>query len=173
MPDLGGDSFKSFSRKMMKRFRSKKDKLGEAVYQLGSIQACKDASLTSGNEDRQILAICRLGDFGIDALETLDIALFDDKPKVRAAAAGVISHLADKKGIPILEQHKNDESQAVQSMIEFGLSWLEEKGEDTSGETEIGPGSIAEPLVALDEALPLRTSDMVVVSYEYTIDNNN
>ena len=173
MRDLGGDSFRTVGRKMKKLFRSKKDKLGEAVYQLGSIQTCKDAAMTSGNEDTQILAICRLGDFGIDALETLDIVLFDDKSIARATAAGVIASLEDTKGIPILEQHKGDDSEVVQSMIEYGLNWLEEKGVDTSAEVEIGPGSIAEPLVALDEALPLRTSDMVMVSYEYTIEGNN
>ena len=173
MPDLGGDSFKGVTRKMKKLFRSKKDKLGEAVYQLSSIQTCKDAAMTSGNEQTQILAICRLGDFGIDALETLDIVLFDDKAIARAAAAGVIAFLADNKGIPILEQHKDDESEIVKSMIEYGLIWLEDKGSDTSTKPEIGPGSVAEPLVALDEALPLRTSDMVVVSYEYDIEDSN
>jgi hypothetical protein len=169
---LGGDSFRSASRKIKKLFRSKIDKLAEAVYQLGSVQACKDASIT-GTEETQLLAICRLGDFGDEALETLDIALFAESAKVRAAAAGVIAFLANKQGIPILEQHKEDENEGVQSIVEYGLSWLEERGEDSTEEQESEAGKVAEPLVVLDEALPLRTSDMVVVSYDYTIEDSN
>ena len=84
----------------------------------------------------------------------------------------MIAHLADRKGLPILEQHKEDDSEVVRSIVEYGIHWLEERIKETPVETEIGPGSIAEPLVALDEALPLRTSDMVVVSYECEIESN-
>jgi hypothetical protein len=172
MRDLDGDSIKKVSRKMKKLFGSKEDKLAKAVDQLSSIQACKDASLT-GNEDTQILAICRLGDFGIESLETLDIALFDDSSKVRAAAAGVIVYLADKKGLAILEPHKNDASESVRDIVEYGIRWLEKRGKETFDDREIELGKIAEPLVVLDEALPLRTSDMLEVSYEYTIETYN
>jgi hypothetical protein len=157
---------------MKKLFGSKRDILAEAVDQLSSIQACKDASLT-GNEETRILAICRLGDFGSEALESLDIALFDDSAKVRAAAAGVIAYLADNRGLLILKHHKNDDSEDVQSIIEYGISWLEKSGKEIAIEGERDAGKVAEPLVALDEALPLRTSDMVEVSYEYTIEENN
>jgi hypothetical protein len=130
---------------------------------LSSIQACKDAAMT-GDDDLRMLAVCRLGEFGAEAFEALDIALIDDNPVVRSVAAGMLASTEDKAAIEILKPHISDDDETVREAVEFSLSWLEGRATEKDHGTKI-PSNWENPAQMLleSEAVPLRTSEDVEI----------
>lgn len=162
----GGESVRTLRKAIKKVFKSSDDKIGKVLESITSIQACKDAALT-GDDDLRLLAVCRLGEYGIDGLESLDIALNDDNAVVRAVAAAMIAAIRSTDGLELLEAHANDNDETARTAIEYSIAWLKEKGEEL-GEA---PKTIQtdNPLAFLldDDATPLRTVDDVIVLNEY------
>lgn len=161
------DAIRGLRKTMGRIFKSKDDALQKALAEISSIQACKDAAITA-DDDLRLLAVCKLGDFGSPAFETLDIALNDDSLAVRAVAAGVLASLSHKKAIPVLERHQNDDNERVRDAIKFSIAWLEAHGVDAVREQ---PKPRPAPPIDIDilETTPIRTSDDVIVVNGYKI----
>jgi hypothetical protein len=147
-------------KKEVKKEPSVVDKM---LTSLTSIQACKDAAMT-GDDDLRMLAVCRLGEYGAEAFEALDIALVDDNPVVRSMAAGMLASSEDNAAIEILKPYLSDDDESVRDAVEFSLSWLEGRGTEKNHRTQI-PSRWETPAQILleSEAVPLRTSDDVEV----------
>jgi len=135
--------------------------------QITSIQATKDAALT-GDEDTRLLAVCRLGEWGEDAFESLDIALNDESSHVRTVAAGMLAYTRRLDAVPILEKYTGDNTESVRETVAFALDWLQIYGEDAP-ESPYIPSSKEDPAAILLEtdSLPLRTTDDVLVINDY------
>ncbi|RLI59147.1 MAG: hypothetical protein DRO87_03800 [Candidatus Thorarchaeota archaeon] len=162
----GGESVRMLRKALRKTLKPADDKLEKMLESITSIQACRDAALT-GNEDLRLLAVCRLGEFGVDGLESLDIALNDDSPLVRAVAAGMIAVTRSRDGAVLLESYSNDNSEIVRAAIEFSTGWLQENGHNL---LESSKPVKTESLLAFlleDSETPLKTSDDVVVTNEF------
>ena len=160
------EPIRSFKRAMGRLFKPREDKLQKALSTISSIQACKDAAMT-GIEDVRLLAVCRLGDFGSDSFDTLDITLNDESGIIRAMTVGVFASIADKRAIPILEAHTSDDDEMVREVISYALHWLQERGEDVTNRLLI-PEKLSEEDKIL-ETTPIRTSDDVIVTNGYQI----
>ena len=169
--DLSSDAGRSIRRfrKAVKGIRKKKDDfIGKMLDDLESIQACKDAALT-GDDDIRLLAVCRLGEFGPEAFEALDISLIDDSPLVRVIAAGMLAYTEDTEAIEILKPYANDEDEIVKEAIKFSLDWLEGRATEKDRGTQIPENWEAPTQFLLDsDATPLRTTDDIAVVSSYT-----
>ena len=169
--DLSSDAGRSIERfrKAVKGIRKKKDDfIGKMLDDLESIQACKDAALT-GDDDIRLLAVCRLGEFGPEAFEALDISLIDDSPLVRVIAAGMLAYTEDTEAIEILKPYANDEDEIVKEAIKFSLDWLEGRATEKDRGTQIPENWEAPTQFLLDsDATPLRTTDDIAVVSSYT-----
>ncbi len=163
----GGESVGRLKKAMRRVMKKSNDVVGKMLDQLTSIQACKDAALT-GDDDIRLLAICRLGEYGSDAFEALDIALNDDNPSVRSIAAGMLASSEDKGAIEILKPYLSDNNETVRDAVKFSLIWLEERATEKNHGTPI-PEKWENPAqILLDtDAIPLKTSDTVVVVSTY------
>ncbi len=163
----GGESVGRLKKAMRSVMKKSNDVVGKMLDQLTSIQACKDAALT-GDDDIRLLAICRLGEYGADAFEALDIALNDDNPSVRSIAAGMLASSEDKEAIEILKPYLSDNNETVRDAVKFSLNWLEERATEKNHGTPI-PEKWENPAqILLDtDAIPLKTSDTVVVVSTY------
>ena len=162
----GGESVRTLRKAIKKVFKPSEDKIGKILESITSIQACKDAALT-GDEDLRLLAVCRLGEFGIDGLESLDIALNDDSTAVRAVAAAMIAVIRSNEGLDLLEAHANDNDEAVRTAIEYSMAWLREKGEEPEAPRRIAKTDSPLSFLLDDDAIPLHTVDDVIVLNEY------
>lgn len=133
-----------------------------------SIQATKDAALT-GDVDSRLLAVCRLGEWGKDAFESLDIALNDESAHVRTVAAGMLAYTKRLDAIPILEKYTGDNTESVREAVAYAIEWLQKYGKDAP-DTLCRPVSKENPSeILLDtDAIPLRTTDDVLVINDYT-----
>ncbi|MHA2433200.1 MAG: HEAT repeat domain-containing protein [Candidatus Thorarchaeota archaeon] len=125
----GGEALRGLKKAMRRVFRPEEDAIQETLSKITSIQSCKDAALT-GEEDVRLLAVCRLGDYGLDARETLELILNDGSPAVRVAAAGVIASLGNKNTITALEEHLADNVESVREALYFSIGWLQAHGEE-------------------------------------------
>lgn len=163
----GGESVGRLKKAMRSVMKKSDDVVGKMLDQLTSIQACKDTALT-GDDDIRLLAICRLGEYGADAFEALDIALNDDNPSVRSIAAGMLASSEDKGAIEILKPYLSDNNETVRDAVKFSLNWLEERATEKNHGTPI-PEKWENPArILLDtDAIPLKTSDTVVVVSTY------
>ena len=163
----GGESVGRLKKAMRRVMKKSNDVVGKMLDQLTSIQACKDAALT-GDDDIRLLAICRLGEYGADAFEALDIALNDDNPSVRSIAAGMLASSEDTGAIEILKPYLSDNNETVRDAVKFSLIWLEERATEKNHGTPI-PEKWENPAqILLDtDAIPLKTSDTVVVVSTY------
>jgi len=163
----GGESVGRLKKAMRSVMKKSNDVVGKMLDQLTSIQACKDAALT-GDDDIRLLAICRLGEYGADAFEALDIALNDDNPTVRSSAAGMLASSEDKGAIEILKPYLSDNNETVRDAVKFSLNWLEERATEKDHGTPI-PEKWENPAkILLDtDAIPLKTSDSVAVVSSY------
>jgi hypothetical protein len=167
----GGEALRGLKKAMQRIFKPQEDELQKTLSQITSIQACKDAALT-GEEDVRLLAVCRLGDFGSAARETLELSLNDGSPVVRVAAAGVIANLGNKNTIDALEKHLADNEESVREALRFSIGWLQAHGEETL-ENEVGVRPVVDEAEILEvESTPTRTSDDVVVSSGVSISDN-
>jgi len=164
------EPIRSFKRAMGRLFKPREDKLQKALSAISSIQACKDAAMT-GIEDVRLLAVCRLGDFGSDSFDTLDITLNDESGIIRAMTVGVFASIADKRAIPILEAHTSDDDEMVREVISYALHWLQERGEDVTNRLLIPEGLSEEDKIL--ETTPIRTSDDVIVTNGYQISDSS
>ena len=164
----GGESVSRLKKAMRKIFGPSEDKIEKMLEEITSIQACKDAALT-GDEDLRLLAICRLGQFGVDAYESLDIALNDENPLIRTCAAGMLAFTKKRDAIPILKQHVNENDITVKIMVDFALEWLLKYGKDLPLGKKV-PESRENPTEILIETdtVPLRTTDEVLIVNDYT-----
>ncbi|MGQ4911694.1 MAG: hypothetical protein ACP6KW_05935 [Candidatus Thorarchaeota archaeon] len=162
----GGESVRMLRKALRKALKPADDKLEKMLESITSIQACRDAALT-GDEDLRLLAVCRLGEFGIDGLESLDIALNDDSPLVRAVAAGMIAVTRSRDGAALLESHSNDNSDVVRAAIEFSKGWLQENGHNLVESSKSVKTESPLAFLLEDSETPLKTSDDVVVTNEF------
>ena len=166
---LGGAESMSRLRKAVKQIlKPSDDKITKMLEQITSIQATKDAALT-GDEDTRLLAVCRLGEWGKDAFESLDIALNDESAHVRTVAAGMLAFTRRLDAIPILEKYTGDNTESIRETVAFAIEWLQKYGEDAPESYGI-PVSRESPTEILLEtdAIPLRTTDDVLVINDYT-----
>lgn len=165
----GADSLRRLKKAVKQVLKPSDDKITEMVEQITSIQATKDAALT-GDEDTRLLAVCRLGEWGEDAFEALDIALNDESPRVRTMAAGMLAYTRRLDAIPILEKYTGDNTEYVRETVAYALEWLNKYGEKAPDSPYI-PKSRENPTEILLEtdAIPLRTTDDVLVINDYTV----
>jgi len=165
----GGESLRRLRKAVKQVLKPSEDKITEMLEQITSIQATKDAALT-GDEDIRLLAVCRLGEWGEDAFEALDIALNDESPRVRTVAAGMLAYTRRLDAIPILEKYTGDNTEYVRETVAFALEWLNKYGEEAPDSPYI-PASRENPTEILLEtdAIPLRTTDDVLVINDYTV----
>jgi len=164
----GGESVSRLKKAMRKIFKSSEDKIEKMLEEITSIQACKDAALT-GDEDLRLLAICRLGQFGVDAYESLDIALNDENPLIRTTAAGMLAYTKRRDAMPILNQHINENDTTVKIMVDFALEWLLKYGKESPVGKKIPKAQENPTEILIDiETIPLRTTDDVLVVNDYT-----
>lgn len=135
--------------------------------QITSIQATKDAALT-GDEDTRLLAVCRLGEWGEDAFESLDIALNDENPHVRTVAAGMLAFTRRLDALSILEKYTGDNTESVRETVAFARDWLQKYGEEAPENTYIPISKENPTAILLDsDSLPLRTTDDALVINDY------
>ena len=120
----GGESVGRLKKAAKGVLRKPDDAVGKMLSSLTSIQACKDAALT-GDDDLRLLAVCRLGEFGADAFEALDISLNDESALIRTVAAGMLAFTEDKEAIDILKPYLRDNDEAVRNSVKYSLDWLE------------------------------------------------
>ena len=165
----GGESLNRLKKAVKQVLKHSEDKITMMLEQITSIQATKDAALT-GDEDIRLLAVCRLGEWGKDAFEALDIALNDESPRVRTVAAGMLAYTRRLDAIPILEKYIGDNTEYVRETVAFALEWLQKYGEEAPDSPYI-PKSRGNPTEILLEtdAIPLRTTDDVLVINDYTV----
>jgi len=164
----GGDSLRRL-RKAVKQVLSPSDyKITEMLETITSIQATKDAALT-GDVDTRLLAVCRLGEWGKDAFESLDIALNDESAHVRTVAAGMLAYSQRLDAIPLLEKYTGDNTESVREAVAFAIEWLQKYGQDAQ-DGPCRPASRENPAeILLDtDAIPLRTTNDVLVINDYT-----
>ncbi|MGY5874647.1 MAG: HEAT repeat domain-containing protein [Candidatus Thorarchaeota archaeon] len=156
-------------KKGLKKFMSPKDDiLAKDLEKLESLQACKDASLT-GDEETRLLAVCRLGEFGPDALDALDVAIYDESDKVRALAIAMIAMVGGKGQSSNLESYLKDSDEVVRSSAEFILEWLNDSGVDVElGPEDMFTSELSQEDIIQDVILPLRTSDAVYTKNDYS-----
>jgi len=164
----GGESVSRLKKAMKKIFKPSDDKIEKMLEEITSIQACRDAALT-GDDDLRLLAICRLGEFGADAYESLDIALNDENPLIRTSAAGMLATTKRSDAMPILRQHINENNATVKEMVDFALEWLLKYGKDAPAGKAIPKLRENPTEILIDtEPIPLRTTDDVLVVNDYT-----
>ncbi len=167
-PSAGTDSFRKLKKGLRKVMGPKDDLLAKDLEKLESLQACKDASLT-GDEETRLLAVCRLGEFGPDALDALDIAIYDESDKVRALAIAMIAMVGGKGQSGNLDSYRKDSDEMVRSSADFILEWLNDSGI----EVELGPEDLfttemSQEDIMQDVILPLRTSNDVHTTNDYS-----
>ena len=165
----GGDSLRRLKKAVKQVVKSSDDEIMIMLEQITSIQATKDAALT-GDEDTKLLAVCKLGEWGEDGFEYLDIALNDDSPQVRTVAAGMLAYTRRLEAIPILEKYSGDNTESVRETVAYAIGWLQMYGENVH-EGPYVPISRENPTEILleSDAIPLRTSDTVVVINDYFV----
>ncbi|MFW9974374.1 MAG: HEAT repeat domain-containing protein [Candidatus Thorarchaeota archaeon] len=164
----GGDTVDRLKRAVKGIIKKPNDVVSKMLANLTSIQACKDAALT-GDDDQRLLAVCRLGEFGADAFDALDISLNDENPLIRTVAAGMLAYTEDKDAIDILKPYIVDNNETTREAIKYSLNWLEENATVKEHGTRI-PDRIENPAeILLDsDVIPLRISEEVEVTSTYT-----
>lgn len=164
----GGESVGRLKKAVKGVLRRPDDAVGKMLSNLTSIQACKDAALT-GDDDLRLLAVCRLGEFGADAFEALDISLNDESALIRTVAAGMLAFTEDKEAIDILKPYLRDNDEAVRNSVKYSLDWLEKNASEKLHGTRI-PEKWKNPAeILLDsDSMPLKTSEEVIVSSVYS-----
>jgi len=164
----GGESLRRLRKAVKQVLKPSDDKITRMLEDITSIQATKDAALT-GDEDTRLLAVCKLGEWGEDAFESLDIALNDESSHVRTVAAGMLAYTRRLDAIPILEKYSTDNTESVRETVAFALSWLQKYGQDAPESSYI-PISKENPTAVLleSDAITLRTIDDVIVINDYT-----
>jgi len=164
----GGDSLRRLKKAVKQVLKSSDDEITIMLEQITSIQATKDAALT-GNEDIKLLAICKLGEWGKNAFEALDIALNDESAHVRIVAAGMLAYTRRLDAIPILENYANDNTESVRETIAYSLEWLQKYGEEAPVSPYIPvPTENPSEILLETDAIPLRATDDVLVINDYT-----
>ncbi len=157
----GGEALRGLKKAMSRILGPREDTIRIALERMTSIQACKDAALT-GEEDVRLLAVCRLGDFGLEATDALEMALNDGSGPVRVAAAGVLASVGTKNAITTLEGYLGDNDERVREALNYSVGWLQAHGEEPEPSPEESP--VVDDAVLLQiEPTPLRTSDNVTV----------
>ncbi len=165
----GGESLRRLRKAVKQVLSPTEDKIAKMLEQITSIQSTKDAALT-GDEDTRLLAVCRLGEWGEDAFESLDIALNDESAHVRTAAAGMLAYTRRLDAHPILEKYAGDNTESVRETVAFALDWLQKYGEDAPESAYIPVSKENPTTILLDsDSLPLQTTDDVLVINDYAI----
>ncbi len=164
----GGESLRRLRKAVKQVLKPSDDKITRMLEQITSIQTTKDAALT-GDEDIRLLAVCKLGEWGEDAFESLDIALNDESSHVRTVAAGMLAYTRRIDAIPILEKYSTDNIESVRETVAFAINWLQRYGEDAPDSLYVPVSKENPTAVLLDsDAITLRTIDDVIVINEYT-----
>ncbi|MCK5264871.1 MAG: HEAT repeat domain-containing protein [Candidatus Thorarchaeota archaeon] len=163
----GGESLRRLRKAVKQVLKPSDEKITRMLEQITSIQATKDAALT-GDEDTRLLAVCKLGEWGEDAFESLDIALNDESSHVRTVAAGMLAYTRRLDAIPILEKYSGDNTESVKETVAFAINWLQKYGEEAP-ESPYIPVSKENPAAVLleSDAMPLRSTDDVIVINDY------
>ncbi len=164
----GGESVSGLKKAIKRIFKPTEDKIERMLREVMSIQACRDAALT-GDEDLQLLAVCRLGEFGADAFDSLDIALNNENPLIRTVAAGMLAHTNRSDAVPILKKHTSDNDSTVKEVVEFALEWLMKYGKEARKSKPSAKSREDPTELLLDtDTIPLRTTDDVLIVNQYT-----
>ncbi|MFW9927253.1 MAG: HEAT repeat domain-containing protein [Candidatus Thorarchaeota archaeon] len=164
----GGESVNRFKKAVKGVLKKPNDVVNKMLGNLTSIQACKDAALT-GNDDLRLLAVCRLGEFGAEAFEALDISLVDDNPMVRTVAAGMLAYTEDQGAIDILKPYLSDNNETVRDAVQYSLNWLDAYATEKDHGTKIpDKWEDAADILLSTEAIPLKTEENVEVISTYT-----
>lgn len=102
----------------VKRFlRPRGEELANRLAELQTLQACKDAALV-GDDELRLLSVCKLAEFGQEAREALEIALYDITSVVCTAAVGMLHAIgAEVSRSEIPEEKLPDER--VKSILEY------------------------------------------------------
>jgi hypothetical protein len=164
----GGDSLRRLRKAVKQVLKPTDDKITQMLEQITSIQATKDAALT-GDIDTRLLAVCRLGEWGKDAIEALDIALNDESALVRTAASGMLAYTCRLDAIPILEKYTGDNTESVRESVAFAIEWLHKYGQVSPTGHCIPKSRENQTMILLDtDTIPLRTTNDVLVINDYT-----
>ncbi|TXT57554.1 MAG: hypothetical protein BAJATHORv1_10256 [Candidatus Thorarchaeota archaeon] len=160
---------KKLGKSLAKIFKGSSEKLENDLRLLQSIQACKDASLT-GNEDKRLLAVCRLCEFGENAQESLELTLLDDSEVIRAASVGMLMFLHNTECLEIIKKHKGDSSPKVKAVANYAFEWLKTQ---LDAVPEPMPSKVkvlgtSDPNKSDAVEVPLKSSDDVPVKTDYT-----
>ncbi|NHJ14430.1 MAG: HEAT repeat domain-containing protein [Candidatus Thorarchaeota archaeon] len=163
----GGEALRGLKKAMSRIFKPKEDKLEKALSQIASIQACKDAALT-GDKDVRLLAVCRLGDFGQDSLDSLEVALSDESSLIRIAAAGVMAKIGSISSVEVISPYISDNDENVRTAAEFAVGWLDAYGKHLNIEEELRPSKPRKLDKVILESTPVRTTDDVHVTTDFS-----
>ncbi len=131
-----------------------------------SLQACKDKSLTGELEER-LIATARLGEYGYEVIEDLEIAILDEDESVRALAVVMTSLVAGSSVESKLKQLTKDDNPKVKAAAEFAISWLDNVEVDLPEKVGDNNQKI-DGLLIHDDEVPLRTSDTVSIKNDYS-----
>jgi hypothetical protein len=107
-----------YMRDNVKRFlRPRGEELANRLAELQTLQACKDAALV-GDDELRLLSVCRLAEFGQEAREALEIALYDITSVVCTAAIGMLHAI----GVEVSRSEVPEEKLAdekIKSILEY------------------------------------------------------
>ncbi|MBD3406610.1 MAG: hypothetical protein GF411_10890 [Candidatus Lokiarchaeota archaeon] len=155
---------KKLGRSITKIFKSSSKVLEEKLSRLESIQSCKDASLT-GNEDMRLLALCRLSEYGPQALDSIELALLEDNEIIRAASVGMLMYIPEQESLKLIQKHKEDSSHIVRSVAHYAYEWLKTDmdAKPAPAPSKVKSLGISNPNESDAVEVPLKTSDDVPV----------
>ncbi len=143
---------------------------------LRSLQACKDASL-AGEPETRLLAVCRLAEFGPEAIGGLEIACHDDTGEVRAAALVFLTTI-DPSGVSdTLALAQDDPLEMVVQAAEYAHEWavLHSHTQGTPGSQRpqvVVSTAVSQPAAPMSlDPVPIRTRMDVSVSNELSVND--
>ncbi|MBS3794880.1 MAG: hypothetical protein KGY80_08285 [Candidatus Thorarchaeota archaeon] len=107
-----------YVRDNVKRFlRPRGEELANRLAELQTLQACKDAALV-GDDELRLLSVCRLAEFGQEAREALEIALYDITSVVCTAAIGMLHAIGGEVSRSEVPEEKLADEK-IKSILEY------------------------------------------------------
>jgi len=169
--ETSSDALGKLKRSFKQILGTKEYKLYKVLEEYESLQACKDLSLTGELEER-LIATCRLGEFGFDALDGLEIAVLDDNDAVRALAVVMTGLVAGSLKEQDLKKLTSDSNPKVKAAAEFTIDWIQNAPVNVPN--LLGDNGLDhEAAIIHDDEIPLRTSDTVFIKNDYSAGVDN
>ncbi|MFO7835878.1 MAG: hypothetical protein R6V83_04420 [Candidatus Thorarchaeota archaeon] len=143
----------------VRRFlRPRAEKLAGQLAQLETLQACKDAALV-GDDELRLLSVCRLAEFGKEAREALEIALYDMSNSVCATAIGML-HVIELD----IARDEVPKEKLYDEKVKSILSYINQmRGIREEQETETFTQVAARRADSFSSELPVRTTNYIDV----------